>query len=83
MDKFYNITEVKFTNEFMYFKVDNLQYTIVVSEVSAKLAEASDIIRNDFKISPSGYGIHWNQIDEDLSINGLLRIAKAKNTATN
>jgi len=83
MDKFYNITDVQFTNEFMYFKVDNLQYTIVVSEVSAKLAEASDTIRNDFKISPSGYGIHWNQIDEDLSINGLLRIAKAKNTATN
>jgi hypothetical protein len=29
--------------------------------------------RNEFKISPSGYGIHWSLLDEDLSINGLLK----------
>ncbi len=26
-----------------------------------------------YRISPSGYGIHWPLIDEDLSINGILR----------
>ena len=29
-----------------------------------------------FKVSPSGYGIHWPLIDEDLSFNGLIKIAE-------
>ncbi|MFI5222153.1 MAG: DUF2442 domain-containing protein, partial [Bacteroidia bacterium] len=29
--------------------------------------------RGNFEISPSGYGIHWSLIDEDLSINGLIK----------
>jgi len=27
-----------------------------------------------YEISPSGYGIHWPLIDEDLSIDGLLGV---------
>ena len=27
--------------------------------------------KNQFEIAPSGYGIHWPLIDEDLSIDGL------------
>ena len=34
----------------------------------------SDEERNTYEISPSGYGIHWSLIDEDLSIDGLLEI---------
>jgi hypothetical protein len=30
--------------------------------------------RNNFEVSPSGYGIHWPLIDEDLSIDGLIGI---------
>ena len=76
MNKFYNITDVKFDRDFLYFKVDDILHKITIREASTKLASATDQIRNDFKISPSGYGIHWNQIDEDLSINGLLRLVQ-------
>ncbi|MBX7175313.1 MAG: DUF2442 domain-containing protein [Saprospiraceae bacterium] len=31
---------------------------------------ASDADRRDYQLSPSGYGIHWPKLDEDLSING-------------
>jgi hypothetical protein len=31
----------------------------------------------NFQISPSGYGIHWPDIDEDLSVEGLLSGAPA------
>jgi hypothetical protein len=38
------------------------------------LAQASDAELKHFEISPSGYGIHWPLIDEDISIDGLLGI---------
>ena len=33
--------------------------------------------RNNWKISGGGFGIHWPEIDEDLSTEGLLRGAPA------
>lgn len=44
-------------------------------DISEKLAKATDHERSEFRITPSGYGIHWNLLDEDLSINGLLKSA--------
>ena len=35
--------------------------------------EATPEERTHFEITPSGYGIHWPEIDEDLSGSGLLR----------
>ncbi|HLP45614.1 MAG TPA: DUF2442 domain-containing protein, partial [Candidatus Kapabacteria bacterium] len=42
-----------------------------------KLLNASPLERNTFEISPSGYGVHWPVIDEDLSIPGLLKLDTA------
>jgi len=33
--------------------------------------------RENLEISPSGYGIHWPEIDEDLAITPLLQHAEA------
>ncbi len=41
------------------------------------LLEASRDQRSNWKISGAGYGIHWPDIDEDLSTDGLLRGAPA------
>ena len=30
------------------------------------------------KVSPSGYGIHWPELDEDLSIDGMIKAAKVR-----
>jgi len=76
MDKAYNISDISFDKEFMIVRVDNILLKIRINEASVKLAKANDAERHDFKISPSGYGIHWNGLDEDLSINGLMKIAK-------
>ena len=51
--------------------LNHKNYTL--SDISDKLANATEQERMDFKISPSGYGIHWRLLDEDLSINGLLK----------
>jgi hypothetical protein len=45
-----------------------------MSEISDRLSKATKIEREKYEVSPSGYGIHWPLIDEDLSIDGLLGI---------
>jgi len=72
MEKAYNIKQVSFESDFIILMVDNQVIKLKLSDVSQKLAKATQTEREDFKISPSGYGIHWRLLDEDLSINGLL-----------
>ncbi len=42
-----------------------------------RLAEATTAQRADWQIVGGGYGIHWPQIDEDVSTEGTLRGARA------
>ena len=42
-----------------------------------KLANATPQQRGNWQKSGAGYGIHWPDIDEDLSTKGLLRGSKA------
>jgi len=42
-----------------------------------RLANASRKARENWRTSGGGYGIHWPDIDEDLSTEGLLRGAPA------
>jgi hypothetical protein len=44
-----------------------------LDKISNKLRLANELQRNFYKISPSGYGIHWPLIDEDLSVDALLK----------
>ena len=43
----------------------------------AKLLKATDAQRRNWQICGGGYGIHWPDLDEDLSTEGLLRGAPA------
>ena len=40
---------------------------------SERLARASLVERSRAELTPSGYGIHWPLIDEDLAVGPLLR----------
>lgn len=42
---------------------------------SERLAHASTVERCRAELSPSGYGIHWPLIDEDLAVGPLLQSA--------
>ena len=46
-----------------------------------RLMDATAEQRSHWKISGAGYGIHWPEIDEDLSTEGLLRGAPAARVA--
>jgi hypothetical protein len=79
MEKAYNITDIRFENDCLILKVDSQLINLKLADISEKLVKATDLERKEFKISPSGYGIHWRLLDEDLSINGLLKSTN-KNT---
>jgi hypothetical protein len=66
------ISSIQFKGDIMILQSAQQTYKWKVTDISKKLSMAPDTVRNNFIISPSGYGIHWPQIDEDLSINGLL-----------
>lgn len=42
-----------------------------------RLLNATPAQRKNWKIAGGGYGIHWPDVDEDLSTEGLLRGARA------
>jgi hypothetical protein len=46
-----------------------------------RLMEATPDQRSNWEISGGGYGIHWPDVDEDLSVEGLLRGAPAARAA--
>ena len=46
---------------------------ILLKEISPNILAADEFKRNSYRISPSGYGIHWPLINEDLSIEMLLK----------
>ncbi len=71
------VKDVRFTEDTL--AVDLLDgSTIIVPLVwYPKLLEAPAEKRRNWKISGAGYGIHWPDLDEDLSTEGLLRGAPA------
>ncbi|MEO5911993.1 MAG: DUF2442 domain-containing protein [Pelobium sp.] len=69
----HQIENINFINDSLQIVVDGKNYEFELKEISQKLLEATTIERNFFKISPSGYGIHWPLVDEDLAVDGLIK----------
>ena len=79
----HRVTDVHFEDDFFSLNIDGKGMKFIVREISPILSEASEKERNTFEISPSGYGIHWPLVDEDLSIDGLLGIVHEKGILNN
>jgi hypothetical protein len=77
MTKYHDIGELKFEGETLVITVDGQVHRYPLETVSPALKNASENERYAFELSPSGYGIHWPQLDEDISIDGLLGIVHA------
>ncbi|MCE0734640.1 DUF2442 domain-containing protein [Halomonas sp. G15] len=46
-----------------------------------RLCSATQAQRNNWELAGGGYGIHWPDLDEDLSTEGLLKGARAPHPA--
>ena len=74
MKQCHQATGLHFEGDMMIVTIDGQEKRFQVSQISPVLQKASQQERNTFEISPSGYGIHWPLLDEDLAIDGLLGI---------
>ncbi len=77
MNKHHELTSVKVSQGVLSFVVDGTALSRDLRVLSPILHSATNQELEDFDVSPSGYGIHWPRIDEDLSIDGLLGILHA------
>jgi hypothetical protein len=68
---------IDFEGTKMILKVDGQVYRVDLPSISFRLANANDAARRSYSISPSGYGVHWPDIDEDLTIDGLIAAARS------
>lgn len=74
----YHVVEsLSFKDEKMQLKVDGKVYEFRLKDISDKLLNATKIEREAYKVIASGYGISWPLIDEDLSIDGLIKSQKS------
>ena len=74
--KFHDVQAIDFEGAKMVLTADGQVYRVDLPSISARLANANDAARRSYSISPSGYGVHWPDIDEDLTIDGLIASAR-------
>jgi hypothetical protein len=66
---------IETTPEALIVVMESGSVSIPWEKCSELLAHASQAERERAELSPSGYGIHWPLIDEDLAVGPLIREA--------
>lgn len=76
--RFFDEVEISFFDGYMYFKLDKDIYRIklVPTGYLKKLYHATKKQRENYELDPSRYGVHWEDLDEDLSFKGLIKDAE-------
>ena len=67
------VAGVRFEDERLIVDLQDGRTIAVPADWYPRLAEAALEQRANWDVSGAGYGIHWPDIDEDLSTNGLLK----------
>jgi hypothetical protein len=71
------VAQVEVTTDTLSVQLMDGRTIIVPLAWYPRLLNATEEQRQNWKISGGGYGIRWEEIDEDLSTEGLLRGAPA------
>ncbi len=71
------VKDVHFTEDTMAVDLVDGRTIVVPLAWYPALLDATPGQRANWKVSGAGFGIHWPEIDEDLSTEGLLRGAPA------
>ncbi len=77
------VLDVQFTDDAISVNLRDGRVITVPFVWYPRLLDATTAQRNNWKIAGGGYGIHWPDIDEDLSTEGLLRGAPAPRASVN
>lgn len=76
MEKMYEVNEVGTKNHLLSLRVNGTLVECDLSRMSPVLANASTAAIARVVVDPVGIGFHWPELDEDLSIDGILRDLK-------
>ena len=72
------VKEVSVTNESITFCLVDGRVVSVPLAWSWRLSDANLNQRNNFEIIGDGHGVHWPDIDEDLSVEGMFNGVPAR-----
>jgi hypothetical protein len=75
------VADVKFTRDTLSVALKDGRTITVPLTWYPRLSSATAAQRKNWRIAGGGYGIHWPDVDEDLSTEGLLRGAPASRPA--
>jgi len=75
------VLDVKFTKDALSVALKDGRTIIVPLAWYPRLLGATAVERKNWQVAGGGYGIHWPDLDEDLSTEGLLRGAPAPHAA--
>ncbi|MDE3000654.1 MAG: DUF2442 domain-containing protein [Gemmatimonadota bacterium] len=81
MIRHHDVSDLHFDGDEMVLTIDGRVRRFKIRDISSVLLNATSRERNTYEVSPSGYGVHWPLIDEDLSIDGLPGITHGKRAA--
>lgn len=81
MRRHHDVSDLHFDSDEMVLTIDGHVRRLKIRDISSVLLNATSRERNTYEVSPSGYGVHWPLIDEDLSIDGLLGVTHGKRAA--
>ncbi len=76
MNKIHSMKSINATETHLHLIIDDNADRIRWEDCSPKLAHASLPQKKRVDVAPSGHGIHWPEIDEDLAITPQLKLAE-------
>lgn len=73
MDKMFELTQVALKGHMLSFKVNGQAVICDLAQISEALARASAEQVARMIVDPVVAGFHWPELDEDISVNGILK----------
>jgi len=64
---------VQFDADRMHVQLSDGREITVPLEWFPSLRDATDVQKNNWRLIGAGVGIHWDDLDEDISVQGLLQ----------
>ena len=74
MNEAHTVSDIGVVGKKLHMVVDGVAYTVDLSDQTKRLRDAPGDALSNIEVSPSGYGLHWPDLDEDMSIDGLIGV---------
>lgn len=75
------VKDVSVTDDLITFRLVDGRVISVPLAWSWRLSDAAPAQRNHFEIIGDGQGVHWTDVDEDISVEGMLHGIPARRPA--